>query len=1416
MSDSSLQVFQHPGLSLNLIHRFDPGSGEAGAESVVAESNVLFVTNGADARIEIFSPGIEGSLARIDLSATPGFDDLTSVAAKNGLVAVAIKLVDSEGNLAPGKVAIYDASDLGDIRLLEQIEVGFLPDMLTFSEDGKQLYVAIEGEAVESVATPGGVTIIDLPTDYDGSTVPATATFVGFSEFDSQIEALRAQGVRIFPGEAPSTDFEPEYIAIDPTTGDLLVTLQEANTVARIDPTAKTVLALYPMGIRDHSQDGNGLDPSDRDDGINIANWPVFGMPMPDAIATFQVDGQTYYITANEGDARDLAENEARIKDLTLDPTAFPDAATLQEDENLGRLQVSTFDGDTDNDGDQDALFSYGSRSFSIYDADGNLVFDSGDHLEQLISARAPWRFNNDDGEPIATEGDNRSDAKGPEPEAVAVLEVEGRVLAFIGLERDSGVAAYDVTDPRAPVFLDYIDGFAAGDIAPETIAVINAQDSGTGNPQIAIAYEGSGTTSVYDINQAAYSLELLHLTDQEAAYGAIEDAPRLSGVLNALKAQDLGNDGMEDNTLVLSSGDAIIPGLFFSASADVYGEAGVADILIQNELGVQAIAFGNHEFDFGTEFLASLIDGSAAEDFSGTAMPYLSGNLDFSTDPNLAGLVVSDAQAPRANSIAASTYFEVGGEKIGVLGATTPTLASISSPGTVGIQPAGFSTNPTPEDLDALAAVIQADVDALLAAHPDMDKVILLAHMQQISIEQELATRLSDVDIIVAGGSNTRLFDGNDSLRAGDTDQGPYPIFTTDSDGNPIAVVNTDGSYKYLGRLVIDFDANGHILPGSYDPTVSGAYATDAAGLAALDAESLIDPDIQNIANAIEDAILAKESNVFGLSEVFLNGNRSGGSTDGVRTQETNLGNLTADANLAIANQIAVERGETEAVVLSIKNGGGIRASIGQTVVPPGGTEAQRLPNEEIPGVKPAGGISENDIATTLAFNNGLTLMTLTGAEIAALFEHGIGGLPDASGRFPQISGAKFSFDPDAPAGERLINASLFDDKGDLLADLVRDGELVEANANATFRVVTLNFLAEPRFDDAGNYIGGGDGYPFPNTNTDPSVGAVADPSVVARINLVQLAEDDTTTADGNATFAPDGSEQDALAEYLYDNFMTTPYAEADVEAAWDTRIRNIDPHRGDASTDPGDGTLIKGVSVLGGDGDNLFVGSAGDDIFEGGAGNDSFTGLGDQSGDFFYGGDGIDIAVFRGVLADYSISASDAITDLRGGTEKLNGLVVVDQQSGRDGTDYLVGTERLAFEDVSLAFDIDGSAGQAYRLYEAAFGRTPDLTGIGHFIGQLDAGVSLTQIAQSFIDSAEFFSRNGANPNNAEFITAIYANILDRAPDTKGLAFWDDALENGLSRAHFLVNISESAESQENVIELIGSGIQYLDLPL
>ncbi len=722
----------------------------------------------------------------------------------------------------------------------------------------------------------------------------------------------------------------------------------------------------------------------------------------------------------------------------------------------------------------------------------------------------------------------------------------------------------------------------------------------------------------------ANFTLQLLHAADQEGGIPAIEDAPRFSAVLNALKTQDIdGIPGVDfPNTLVLSSGDAYIPGPFFSASRTAFGSAGRGDILIQNELGFQAIAFGNHEFDLGTGAIADVI--AADGDYPGTQFPYLSANLDFSSDENLAPLVVADGQEADTipNSIAGNTIITVNGERIGVVGATTPTLPQISSPDDVGVAPIEFDSA-NPADIQALATEIQDSVDTLLTNNSDINKVILLAHMQQIGIEEQLASALADVDIIVAGGSNTLLADETDRLRAGDEVEGAYPILKTAADGNPVAVVNTDGNYKYVGRLVVDFDENGVIIPDSIDPTISGAYATDEEGVAAVGGTP--DPDIVDITQTLEDVIASQEGNIFGNTEVFLNGTRSD-----VRTQETNLGNLTADANLAIAQE------SDPSVVISLKNGGAIRGNIGVVTYPPGSTDPEdilKLPPQPNPlAGKEEGDISQLDISNSLRFNNELTLVTVTAQELLDIIEHGVsqtqaGATP---GRFPQVGGMAFSFDADLPVGDRVQSLAIQDGDGNVTDVVVANGELI-GNPDRSFRVVTLAFLAD-----------GGDGYPFPMGDS------------ANQVNLVQA---DDAPRTGVATFAPDGSEQDALAEYLVDNYSQTPFDNQDVPPALDTRIQNLDV-RSD--------TVLGEGAIAGTDAANTLVGTTNQDLILAFAGNDLAAGeLGD---DLIRGGDGDD--VLRGDRNSRSAQVGEA-----GGDDIIYGGAGSDRIGGKSGNDTLLG---------------------------------------------------------------------------------------------------------------------------------------------
>ncbi len=620
--------------------------------------------------------------------------------------------------------------------------------------------------------------------------------------------------------------------------------------------------------------------------------------------------------------------------------------------------------------------------------------------------------------------------------------------------------------------------------------------------------------------NSAAFELQLLHFSDIDGGRDIVGNAPRFSALLDSFRSQK------PSNTLVLSSGDNWIPGPEYNiaeddALASVLGTAGAgrAHVAWLNALGVQASSFGNHEFDVGTGAVAALV-APGTEDgdtWTGAAFPYLSTNLDFSTDEALAPLVSTDG-APAgdlAGKIAAYTMISVGGETIGIVGATTPSLASISSIGGITMQPEN------PEDLDALAALIQADVDALSAQ--GINKIILLAHMQLIAIEEALAPKLTGVDIIVAGGSNTILADDNDRLRENDTAKGTYPLEYAGADGSPVLIVNTDGDYNYLGRLVVSFDANGAIVPASLNSTTNGIYAADEQSLTdqGLTTTNSI-PEVQAVSDALGGALAVRAGNIVGYTSVYLNGARLS-----VRTEETNLGNLATDAQLVYAQSI------DGATSISIKNGGGIRGAIGACIVPPGSTgKAVCDIPQGIPGVSEPGSVSQLDLEIAFRFNNALSLVTVTGEQLKALMEQAVSAVENVGGPFPQIAGMTLTYDASQAVGSRVVSIAANDASGNSVT-VVENGAVNPATAAQTFRVVTLGFLAE-----------GGDDYPFP---TGPEA------------NVINLTQEGVRT--GVFTFADDGTEQDVLAEYFAVNHADSAAAfnVADTPASEDTRIINV-----------------------------------------------------------------------------------------------------------------------------------------------------------------------------------------------------------------------------------------------------------------
>ncbi len=493
-------------IRLEPIGQFKHGGFATLASEIAAydvASKRLFVANVESCAFDILdlsNPAAPSLVGRV--SAKQHGDKPTSVTARHGMIAMSV-VPQSKRNT--GRVLFVDSVG----AVLKVLEVGHEPDMLTFSPDGHWLLVANEGEPDPSYEfdPEGTVSLIDVSLGINNLTQQQVTT-LDFHAFADRTKL--DSSIRIFGKNATvEQDLEPEYIAVSKDSQTAWVVCQENNALAVIDLPQRRITKLAGLGFKNHSLARQGLDASDQDHQIRIRQWPLKGMYQPDAIQTYVVDGTHYLVTANEGDGRNYPgfSEEARVAELKLDPQVFPDAVTLQNHHNLGRLRTTKFLGDGDGNGLHEEIYAYGARSFSIWTADGQQVFDSGDQFERIIAERYPLNFNADNTEnPI----DSRSDKKGPEPEGVALGEIAGRMYAFIGIERMGGVMVYDVSQPRAPRFNSYVNTRQAGgshtpaelgDLGPEGLLFISQQDSPAGVPLLVVCNEISGTTRIFRID---------------------------------------------------------------------------------------------------------------------------------------------------------------------------------------------------------------------------------------------------------------------------------------------------------------------------------------------------------------------------------------------------------------------------------------------------------------------------------------------------------------------------------------------------------------------------------------------------------------------------------------------------------------------------------------------------------------------------------------------------------------------------------------------------------------------------------------------------------------------------------------------------------------------------------------------------
>lgn len=477
------------------------------------------------------SVSVQADVDSMELGVSLG--GVNSVAIRGDLMVVAVA---AEVKQDPGYVAFYRLANDGAATFLRLVQVGALPDNVVITHSGSHVLVANEGEPSKDyqVDPMGSISIIELDDEGIPASKVKTASFIEFNQ-GGEREFEMPDGVRVFgPNASVAQDLEPEYIAVDAESEYAYVSLQENNAVAVIDIEEAEVEKIFALGVKDYGLEGNGIDASNKDDAINIQSWNgVVGMYQPDTIAVFDNEDGTFFVTANEGDARsyyydateeeclaagndfddedgcESFDEETRAKKVTVTQD-FPQTQLDVEDEaKLGRLKITKTEG-KNSEGEYETLFSFGARSFSIWNGEtGQLVFDSGNDFERITAEIVGEQgFNSTDDE---NDFDDRSDDKGPEPEALAVGEVNGHTYAFIGLERVGGIMVYDIEDPKNPVFREYVNHRdysvdvetqleLAGDLAPEGMKFVPAEMSPSGIALLIVGNEVSGTTTVYQI----------------------------------------------------------------------------------------------------------------------------------------------------------------------------------------------------------------------------------------------------------------------------------------------------------------------------------------------------------------------------------------------------------------------------------------------------------------------------------------------------------------------------------------------------------------------------------------------------------------------------------------------------------------------------------------------------------------------------------------------------------------------------------------------------------------------------------------------------------------------------------------------------------------------------------------------------
>ena len=1013
-------------LSLTPLGSFETGVfDESAAEIVAAHGDRLFVVNAQAGSVSVLDYTDPANMTEeFELSSTGVANSVTVRADGLGVVAFEASVKTDRGHLLFFDANAADAAS----AVLGTVTVGALPDMVTFSGDGKYAVVANEGEPADdfSIDPEGSVSVVKLPTKVSAPKQKdvKTADFHGFeaknlpafakslmkqieklasspklsdsakkllASLIAKVEKLTAsklpEGVRVFGPQPHGTDkpvsrnLEPEYITVDGNTA--YVTLQEANAVAAVHIPSAKVTEILPLGAKDHGLAENALDPSDRDGAHTLRTYEgLFGLYMPDAIQSYSAGGKTYLVTANEGDAREWGDyaEPSRVKDLEDDGygpvcETSPLADSLG-DADLGRLNVTIEGGFDTAAGCYQELYAFGGRSFSIWTTDGEQVFDSGSGFEEITAAAIPGFVNSNHTE---SNFEGRSDDKGPEPESVALGTIGERTYAFVGFERVGGIAVYDVTDPAAASFVTYVnnrdfsvsvedggDLSAAGDLGPEGIVFIPAEKSTTGTPLLAVGNEVSGTTTLFEIDEIVPTTEVQVLTVNDF-HGRLQ-ADYAGGVAGAAVVAGAVDafEAQNPNTLFVSVGDNIGASTFTSF---IQQDNPTIDALVAAGLDVSAV--GNHEFDAGFADLTDrVIPRFGGDEFGLGANVYLRG-----TDtPALPEYAIEES----------------GGVRIGFIGTVTEQTAGM-------VTPTGIADIEFGDQLEAANRVAAELVEGDLA-----DVIVLLTH--------EGSARADCAAVATDGTAYGELIRGAsadiDAIVSGHTHQSydcdvPVDAAAGGQPGQTRTVIQALEYGKTLGKLDITVETESKDLvsiTGGLVPLVKPATTNPTAPATALFPEDAAVKAIVDEAAAV--ALELGSVEVGTVTGDILRGGTPAGADRGV---ESSLGNLVADMYLwATSNE----------------DYAGTPAQIG--LMNPGGLRADLLFGAD-------GSTTYAEAASVQPFANTLVTVTLTGAQLKQVLEEQ--WQPAGSSR-PKLhlgvsDGFSYEYDPAAAAGSHILSMS-------------------------------------------------------------------------------------------------------------------------------------------------------------------------------------------------------------------------------------------------------------------------------------------------------------------------------------------------------------------------------------------------------